>query len=72
MIRLPRPAAWGQLRFGGRLGWARGAVGGTIFTFKQYSIAYVELLHRMATQGGPEGKRAALLALALGSHRSAK
>lgn len=27
MIRLPRPAAWGQLRFGGRLGWARGAVG---------------------------------------------
>ncbi|MGV3510940.1 MAG: HPP family protein [Novosphingobium sp.] len=27
MFRLPRPAAWGQLRFGGRLGWARGAVG---------------------------------------------
>lgn len=43
--------------------WARGAVGGTIFTFKQFSIAYVELLYRMATQGGPEGKRAALLAL---------
>jgi len=45
--------------------WARGAIGGTLFTFKQYSIAYVELLHRMATQGGPEGKRAALLALAV-------
>jgi proteasome lid subunit RPN8/RPN11 len=32
-------------------------------TFKQYSVNYMELLHRMATQGGPEGKRAALLAL---------
>lgn len=27
MFKLPRPAAIGQLRFGGRLGWARGAVG---------------------------------------------
>lgn len=43
--------------------WGRGAVGGTLMTFKTYSIAYLELLHRMATQGGPEGKRAALLAL---------
>ncbi|XVJ69965.1 MAG: PLxRFG domain-containing protein [Rhizobacter sp.] len=43
--------------------WARGAIGGTLFTFKQYSVNYMELLHRMATQGGPEGKRAALLAL---------
>ena len=32
-------------------------------TFKQFSIAYIEMLHRMATQGGPEGKKAALLAL---------
>lgn len=45
--------------------WARGAVGSVVFTFKQYSISYVELLHRMATQGGPEGKRAALFALAM-------
>lgn len=45
--------------------WARGAIGSTIFTFKTYSISYIELLHRMATQGGPEGKRAALLAVAV-------
>ena len=45
--------------------WARGAIGATIFTFKTYSISYIELLHRMATQGGPEGKRAALLAVAV-------
>ena len=30
MIQLPRPAALGQLRFGGRLGWARGAAGALI------------------------------------------
>ncbi|HZX79912.1 MAG TPA: PLxRFG domain-containing protein [Lysobacter sp.] len=42
--------------------WARGAIGGTVFTFKQFSISYVEMLHRMATSG-PEGRRAALLAL---------
>ena len=45
--------------------WGRGAVGGTLMTFKTYSIAYLELLHRMATQGGPEGKKAALLALGM-------
>jgi hypothetical protein len=45
--------------------WARGAVGATLFTFKQYSVSYVELMHRMATQGGPEGKKAALLGLAI-------
>ncbi|BEP54548.1 hypothetical protein GmRootV118_17920 [Variovorax sp. V118] len=45
--------------------WARGAVGGTLLTFKTYSVAYLELLHRMYTQGGPEGKRAALLALGM-------
>lgn len=46
-----------------KMEWGRGAIGGTLMTFKTYSIAYLELLHRMATQGGPEGKRAALLAL---------
>lgn len=45
--------------------WARGAVGGTLFTFKTYSVSYVELIHRMATQGGPEGKKAAIFALAV-------
>ncbi len=30
MFRFPRPMALGQLRFGGRLGWARGAVGALI------------------------------------------
>lgn len=43
--------------------WGRGAIGGTLMTFKSYSISYLELLHRMYTQGGPEGKRAVLLAL---------
>ena len=44
--------------------WARGAVGGLLFTFKQYSISYVELLSRMAASG-PEGKRAAAIALGM-------
>lgn len=38
--------------------WARGAIGGTLFTFKTYSVSYLELMQRMWTQGGPEGKRA--------------
>ena len=42
--------------------WARGAVGSTLFTFKQYSIAYVEFLQRM-WGNGPEGKKAVGLAL---------
>jgi hypothetical protein len=47
---------------GNKPAWARGAVGSTLFTFKQYSIAYIEMLSRMA-KNGPEGKKAALLAL---------
>lgn len=50
---------------GNRPEWARGVIGSVAFTFKTYSISYIELLHRMATQGGPEGKKAALLALAV-------
>jgi hypothetical protein len=42
--------------------WARGAIGGTLFTFKQYSISYVEFLQRM-WGNGPEGKKAVGLAL---------
>lgn len=43
--------------------WARGAIGSTVFTFKQYSISYVELMQRMYSRGGPEGKKAALLGI---------
>lgn len=45
--------------------WARGAVGGTLFTFKTYSVSFLELMHRMWTQGGPEGKRAVGWAMAM-------
>lgn len=45
--------------------WARGAVGGTIFTFKTYSVSYLELMQRMWNQPGPEGKRAVGWALAM-------
>lgn len=48
---------------GSKPNWARGAVGGTLFTFKNYSISYLELLSRMWTQGGADGKKATLLAL---------
>lgn len=44
---------------------ARGAIGATLLTFKQYSISYMELMHRMATTGGAEGKKAALFSLAM-------
>lgn len=37
-------------------------MGGLLFTFKQYSVAYIEMLQRMS-KNGPEGKKAALLAL---------
>lgn len=33
--------------------WARSTLGGMAFTFKQYSINYVEMLHRMWNQGTP-------------------
>ncbi|ARU06115.1 hypothetical protein CCO03_16845 [Comamonas serinivorans] len=46
--------------------WARGAVGATLFTFKQYSVSYMELLYRMASSGTPEGRKAAMFALAMG------
>lgn len=45
--------------------WARGAIGGTLFTFKTYSVSYLELMNRMWTQGGPEGKRAVAWAVAM-------
>lgn len=48
-----------------RPNWGQGPVGRTLLTFKQYSIMYVELLTRMWKHGGPEGKRAALIMLAV-------
>lgn len=50
---------------GNRPNWARGAVGSTVFTFKQYSISYLEFLKRL-----PKRERAiaiALLILAAGT-----
>ncbi|MBU3577606.1 PLxRFG domain-containing protein [Polynucleobacter sp. UK-Kesae-W10] len=49
---------------GNKPAWARGAVGSTLFTFKQYSIAYVEFLQRM-WGNGPEGKKGVGMALAV-------
>ena len=48
-----------------KMRWARGPVGGTLMTFKTYSVSYLELMQRMWTQGGPEGKRAVGWALAM-------
>lgn len=48
-----------------KMRWARGPVGGTLMTFKSYSVSYLELLNRMWTQGGPQGKRAVGWALAM-------
>jgi hypothetical protein len=51
---------------GNKPAWARGAVGSVLFTFKQFSISYVEFLQRMyANDGrnGQEGKKAMALAL---------
>lgn len=48
---------------GNRPNWARGAVGATIFTFKQYSISYMEFLRRLWTQGTMPKRQ---LGLALG------
>ncbi|WP_326999495.1 PLxRFG domain-containing protein [Comamonas testosteroni] len=31
--------------------WARGTIGGTLFTFKTYGVSYLELMQRMWTQG---------------------
>ncbi len=43
---------------------ARSTVGRAVFTFKTYSIMYVELMNRM-WKSGPEGKKAVLLMMAV-------
>lgn len=53
-----------------KMHWGRGAVGGTLMTFKTYSIAYIELMHRLWNQGEKgsverrEGRKAAALMVA--------
>jgi N12 class adenine-specific DNA methylase len=78
--RLPNPARFameavsqtqGVYNSGNKPRWARGSLGGLALTFKQYSIAYVELLSRMAFAGRPgsaeraAGRRGALYMLAV-------
>ena len=46
---------------GNKAQWARGPIGATLMTFKSYNLNYLELLYRMATQNGAEGKKAAAL-----------
>lgn len=53
-----------------RPNWARGTgslgtVGAMAFTFKQYSIAYTEMLFRNAFKNGAAGKRAAMVQLGI-------
>lgn len=48
-----------------RPNWARSTPGRVILTFKQYSIMYLEMFSRMAKHGGPEGKRAAIMMMAI-------
>jgi N12 class adenine-specific DNA methylase/ribosomal protein S18 acetylase RimI-like enzyme len=61
----------GTYNSGNKPRWARGAIGGVLMTFKQYSIGYLELLSRMAFAGAPgskeraAGRRAALYMLAV-------
>lgn len=49
---------------GNKANLARGAVGATVMTFKQFSTHYLEFLVRM-WKSGPEGKKAVAVALAL-------
>lgn len=42
---------------GNRPNWARGAIGATVFTFKQFSVSYLELAKRMYDLKDPNGKR---------------
>jgi predicted RNA methylase len=49
---------------GNKPNWARGPIGATVFTFKQFSIHYLEFLTRM-WRSGPEGKKAVGAAMAI-------
>ena len=49
----------GTYNSGNKPRWARGAIGGLLMTFKQYSIGYLELLTRMASAGEKGSKERA-------------
>ncbi len=42
-----------------KMKFGRGAIGATLMTFKSYSIHWLELMHRLSTQDGKDGKLAA-------------
>lgn len=42
-----------------KMKYGRGAIGATLMTFKSYSLNWLELMHRLSTQNGKEGKLAA-------------
>lgn len=42
-----------------KMKFGRGAIGATLMTFKSYSLNWLELMHRLSTQDGKEGKLAA-------------
>lgn len=52
-----------------RMNWARGSVGGTLMTFKTYTVSYIELMHRLWNQGEKgsqeraQGRKATMLML---------
>ncbi|EMM6734536.1 TPA: PLxRFG domain-containing protein [Pseudomonas aeruginosa] len=54
-----------------KMRWGRGAVGGTLMTFKTYSVAYLELMHRLWNQGEPgsqerkDGRKTAALMIGM-------
>ncbi|MBO7411039.1 MAG: PLxRFG domain-containing protein, partial [Ottowia sp.] len=48
-----------------KMPWGRGTIGGTLMTFKTYTVSYLELMHRMWTQGGKEGRRAVAWSVAM-------
>jgi hypothetical protein len=54
-----------------KMRWGRGAIGGTLMTFKTYIIAYLELMHRLWNQGEPgsleraEGRKAVALMIGM-------
>lgn len=50
---------------GNRPNWARGAIGATLFTFKQFSIAYIEFLKRLPPK--QQALALAILVLAAGA-----
>ena len=49
----------------GRSNWARPTIGRALLTFKSFSLMYMEMFYRMIKYGGPEGRKAAVMMLAI-------